>query len=112
MTRWQTKSKSHVGAFVLFLVGIALTLALYGIKIKAQAAQKQVKQLERQVAKVQSEIELISAEIAHLEDPARLAEMSKDSLGLEPIVAENTISLEAISQDLALREAVEGEDTP
>jgi len=106
---------SHIRAarrmtgFLLFLIGVALTVGLYYVKTRAQTARKQVVSLERQIAQEEAGLRVLQAEIAYLENPERLKSLSEAHLGLQPVAVKNVIQVKDIVSEFPLREmSVEG----
>ena len=101
---------SHIRAarrmtgFLLFLIGVALTVGLYYVKTRAQTARKQVVKLERQIAQEEASLRVLQAEIAYLENPERLKSLSETHLGLQPIVVKDVIQVKDIVSEFPLRE--------
>ena len=89
--------------FLLFVLGVGLTVGLYYVKTRAQTALGEVRALERQIAQEEALITELRAEIAFLERPERLAQLSETRLGLAPIEPERLVPASAIF-DIPLRE--------
>lgn len=89
--------------FVLFLVGVFLTVCLYFVKTRAQTAKSEAVRLERLVNAERAAVKILQAELAHLESPARLSQLAETELGLVPITIERVKSLEDVVQDFPLR---------
>lgn len=83
-----------LGVLVLVLIGFALIAGLYVIKTRTQTAYKEVRRLEKLLAAEHGAITVLDAEIAHLESPARLAELSETYLELRPTEAEQMMTLD------------------
>lgn len=89
----------RVGWFVLMMVGVGLVVVLFSIKTRALEAKAHMRQLEQTLQQERAEVRMISAEIAHLENPERLRKLSKEYLGLHPVKAKQTLSLtQAVAQ--------------
>ncbi len=97
-------STRYALVFILFLIGVLLTLALYYVKTKAQSAQTQAQRLSYQIEQQQDAIDVLSAEIAHLENPDRLQELAETELGLKPLSVDQFLHEDDIAQEIALRE--------
>jgi len=101
---------SHIRAarrmtgFLLFLIGVALTVGLYYVKTRAQTARKQAVKIERQVAQEEASIRVLQAEIAYLENPERLKLLSETHLGLKPVAVKDVLELKDIVSEFPLRE--------
>ena len=96
-------STRYVLVFVLFLVGILLTVALYYVKTRAQSAQSEAQRLKYQIAQEREAITVLQAEIAHLENPERIRELAERELGLTSVEVEQFLSVENIDRDLPRR---------
>ena len=92
----------RVTGFLLFLLGVGLTVALFYVQTRAQTASREVRTLERRIAVEQAAIGVLSAEIAYLQSPARLSTVAP-TLGLAPTAPENVVSASALL-DIPLRE--------
>ncbi len=97
-------STRYALVFILFLIGVLLTVALYFVKTKAQSAQTQAQRLGYQIDQEQDAIDVLRAEIAHLESPARLQALSIEELGLEPLAVNQFLSVSDIDADIAMRD--------
>lgn len=105
-----TRGSRHAVAFVLFLMGIGLTVALYYVKTKAQSAKAQSARLERQVKSEKDAINVLRAEIAHLENPVRMDELARVELGLKPVDTDQVISVSKIEDKFPLKSDGELDD--
>lgn len=74
--------------FLLFLIGVALTVTLYFVKTHAQSAKRDVRDLSRAIAAEETAIRVLRAELAYLESPTRLSELNQAHLNLTPILPE------------------------
>lgn len=97
-------ARRMTGIFML-IIGVALIIALYYVKIRSQTANQEVRRLERLVVEEENAIRVLQAEIAFLENPDRLRNLSNIYLSLEPISAKNIISIDEIVNEFPLREA-------
>jgi len=97
-------ARRMTGIFML-IIGVVLIIALYYVKTRSQTANQEVLRLERLVLKEESAIKVLQAEIAFLENPDRLRGLSDIYLNLQPISAENMISIDDILNEFTLREA-------
>jgi cell division protein FtsL len=82
-------------ALALLLV---LAFAVYGFKTFAGRESADINDVQRQIAQEQKRVRLLRAEIAHLEDPTRLARLSTQYLGLKPVAAKREATLEALPE--------------
>jgi len=97
-------ASKRLTGFVLFLIGVALTISLFYIKTRAQTAKHTVADLERSIEKEQAAIAVLEAELAYRQSPERIAELAEAHLGQVAIKTETTISAESIITDIPLRE--------
>jgi len=97
----------RAGIIILILIGFALVAALYVTKTKAQSVQKDMERLESQLEQEQSTIRVLEAEIAHLQNPARLSELAQTHLELGPTKASQMITLD----EMVVRIPVKAEET-
>lgn len=75
-----------------FGFAVVLGLAVYLTKTGAGDEGQEIARLERKIGKEQQTIRLLSAEVAYLEQPDRLARLSA-ALGLEPLRGERDIDV-------------------
>lgn len=100
---------SHIRAarrmtgFILFLIGVSLTVGLYYVKTRSQTARKQSAALERQISQEEANLRVLQAEIAYLESPQRLKALSQEHLGLESIKVKNVIVAGDLIEEFPLR---------
>ncbi len=106
---------SHIRAarrmtgFILFLIGVSLTVGLYYVKTRAQTARKHAVNLERKIDREEATLRVLRAEIAYLENPERLKELSAQQLGLAPIGVSGVIQVKDVVTRFPLRESRTGE---
>lgn len=109
---------SHIRAarrmtgFLLFLIGVALTVGLYYVKTRAQTARKYAVKIERQIAQEEASLRVLRAEIAYLENPERLKVLSETHLGLQPIAVKDVFELKDIAVQFPLRDDLQGNGVP
>lgn len=100
----QRRGAQTITAFILFLVGIGLTIGLYYVKTRAQTAKQEVARMERLIAAEKVALNVLKAEIAHLESPARVSALAEGELGLVPVRTEQVIDVKEIAQRFPLGE--------
>jgi hypothetical protein len=83
--------RSHIFGFV-GLVGFAL--ALYWAKAEAQTAREQVVSLQKDVDTERRAVRTLEAEVAWMERPDRLEATARQKMGLVPMAADKTASLD------------------
>jgi len=91
------------GMLMLVLIGFALVAALYVIQTRTKSAGKEVRRLEQALDNEQSAIAVLNAEIAHLESPERLAQLSAQYLNLRPTQPEQILTLDDVVVRVPLR---------
>ena len=74
----------RITGFILLLVGVSLMIALYYVKTRAQTARQSANTLHYEIALQEAAIGVLRAEIAYLEDPARLQALASEHLELAP----------------------------
>ncbi len=104
------RAARRMTAFILFVIGVSLTVGLYYVKTRAQSAKKEVRRLERLISQEEASLQVLKAEIAYLENPQRLMELSEQHLGLKPIANDNVISISDIAVRFPLRDSDAGVD--
>jgi len=97
----------RLGWFLLMMIGVGLIVVLYSIKTRALQAKAQVKQLEYTLAREKAEVQMLGAEIAHLENPERLRTLGSTHLDLHPVDAERVLDLEQAAKQIPKRLASE-----
>ena len=87
----------------MFALGalIVLVLSVYLAKTIAGGERSEIASVERQIADEHSRIRLLQAEVAHLERPDRLEELSVSYLHLAPIQAARETTPQGLQQALA-----------
>lgn len=79
------RAAQRVSWFLLFLIGVALTVTLYFVKTHSQSAKRDVSELTQAIASEEASIRVLRAELAFLESPARLSELNEALLELKSI---------------------------
>jgi cell division protein FtsL len=72
---------------VLVLAVIGLSIGLYHIKYRAEAAETRAHKIEREIAQEQESIRVLRAEWSYLNQPERLQELARRYTKLEPLQA-------------------------
>lgn len=101
------RAARRMTAFILFVIGVALTVGLYYVKTRAQSAKRETVRLERLIAQEEASLRVLKAEIAYLENPDRLKSLSETHLGLAPIDVKTVTRVEDIAVHFPLRDEAE-----
>jgi len=83
---------------ILVIIGVVLMTLLYYVKISAQSAKSEMRRLEVQIEKEERALNVLRAELAFLENPARLQELAREHLGLEATEVDRIITSKDVSQ--------------
>jgi len=81
---------------IAVMVIIVTALASYAFKTSAGAEDADANTIEAQIQDEQKRIRLLNAELAHLDDPARIETLSTQYLGLAPIAPKQEIALASL----------------
>ena len=76
----------------------ALVLGVYLAKTIAGRERTEIARVERQIAAERGRIRLLEAEVSHLEQPARIGQLSQAYLGLAPTTAANEATPDALDE--------------
>lgn len=86
---------------------IVLILGVYLAKTIAGRERTEIAQVERQIEIEKTRIRLLEAEVAHLEQPARIEALASTYLQMQPIDAERETTPEALTRVAGQAEAVQ-----
>jgi len=100
-----SRAAQRVSWFLLFLIGVALTVTLYFVKTHSQSAKRDVRDLTQAIAEEEAAIRVLRAELAYLKSPARISELNGVHLGLKSILPEQERSAKDIEVLFPLVEA-------
>lgn len=78
---------------LLIVAALAMAFALYKVKYDALASVREIRQLERQVARDREAIIILKAEWSHLNQPGRLEALARKHLGLDLLQAEQVVRM-------------------
>jgi len=76
----------------------SLILSVYLAKTMAGRERAQIASVDRQIAEEKARIRLLQAEVAHLEQPARIEHLSEAYLGMEPAPIRHEVSVDALTE--------------
>jgi cell division protein FtsL len=91
---------------------IVLILGVYLAKTMAGRERAEIASAERQIADEKARIRLLQAEVAHLEEPARLEHLSQAYLGLAPVSIKHDVTPEGLNDALRAQTAPEPVGAP
>ncbi|WP_017930983.1 cell division protein FtsL [Robiginitomaculum antarcticum] len=97
----------RIGFALLILIGFGLVAALYITKTEAKSVGKDMERLQSDLQAEIYAIRVLEAEIAYLQNPARLSDLSRTYLELRPTKADQMITLD----DLVVRVPVKAQVT-
>ena len=83
---------------VAFGVLVAMVLAVYLAKTMAGSERAQIASIERQINAEKVRIRLLQAEVAYLEQPARIEALSTTHLGMVPIQAKHETTIDKLGE--------------
>ena len=92
----------------MILIGIGLLGVLYSFKTMAQSARKDVRHLEVRIENEERNIQLLKADIAYLERPDRLVELSQMTVDAEPLGYKSADMLMQVKSIPLREDVVEG----
>jgi len=76
---------------------VLLILGVYLAKTMAGRERAEIATVERQIGEEKARIRLLQAEVAHLEEPARLERLSEAYLGMAPVSIKREVGAESLS---------------
>ena len=76
----------------------AVILGVYLAKTIAGRERAEIASVERQIDAEKARIRLLQAEVAHLEQPARIEALSSAHLGMVPVQARNEATLDNLGE--------------
>jgi len=86
---------------------VALILGVYLAKTMAGRERAEIAAMDRDIGEEQQRIRLLQAEVAHLEEPARLERLSGAYLGMGPTPIKHEVSADGLA-DIVRSEMVTG----
>ena len=82
---------------LLWLALIALaSLGTFQLKYRVQAQEQELTKLDRQIQRDRDAIQVLHAEWAHLNDPARLSDLARRHLDLAPVAGVQITTFDAL----------------
>jgi len=80
------------------VVLLLLAFGVYAFKTLAGAQSADTLNVERQIADEQRRVRLLDAEVAHLEEPARIERLSSQFLGMKPVDVQHETTEDTLPQ--------------
>ena len=77
---------------------MAIILGVYLAKTVAGHERAEIASVEKQIVAEQARIRLLQAEVAHLEQPARIESLSTAHLGMAPLQAKHETTIDKLSE--------------
>jgi cell division protein FtsL len=90
---------------------VVLVLGVYLAKTMAGRERAEIASTERQIDEEKARIRLLQAEVAHLEEPARLERLATSYLGMGPVPIKHDVTPEGL-YDIARSSAHDAVVTP
>jgi hypothetical protein len=81
---------------VAFALLVMLVLGVYLAKTMAGRERAEIATAERSIGEEKARIRLLQAEVAHLEEPARLERLSQSYLGIGPVPIKHDLTPEGL----------------
>lgn len=101
--RSTVEKTSRLGWIVAMVVFVGLLVTLYSVKAKTLSAKARVHALEQTLVHEKQIMQMLAAEIAHLESPERLSVLAGEQLGLKPTPAARTLTLSEAATTMTRR---------
>jgi hypothetical protein len=84
------------GTLLWFALIAAAIFGVYHMKYRVQAEEEELTRLDLQIARDRDTIQVLRAEWAHLNEPARLTELAQRHLALSPLAGLQIVSFKAL----------------
>jgi cell division protein FtsL len=79
---------------------VAIILGVYLAKTVAGRERAEIARMDRQIGEEKTRIRLLQAEVAHLEEPARLERLAADYLGMAPVSIKRDVNADGLADIL------------
>ena len=80
------------------VICLALALTVYAFKTSAGAQRTDIADVEQQIRDETKAVQLLRAQVAHLEAPDRLERLARDYAGQAPVSAKQEVTPQALPQ--------------
>lgn len=84
------------GALVWMILAITAGIGLFLLKYEVRAMEEQLVQIRQQTLDNLEAVHVLKAEWSHLNQPTRLEDLGRRLLSLEPVVAQQSVSITEI----------------
>ncbi len=98
----------RIGTIVWFVILALLGVGLFQVKYAVQAKERELRKVNRQIAADRDAMRVLEAEWSYLNDPVRLADLTRRHTDLTPVMASQIATFES----LLPRPAATPEDVP
>jgi hypothetical protein len=86
----------RIGTIVWFVVLALLGIGLFQVKYAVQAKERELKRVNRQIAADREAMRVLEAEWSYLNDPVRLADLTRRHTDLAPVMASQIATFESL----------------
>ena len=86
----------RIGTIVWFVVLALLGVGLFQVKYAVQSKERELKKVNRQIAADREAMRVLEAEWSYLNDPVRLADLTRRHTDLAPVMASQIATFEAL----------------
>ncbi|WP_374384053.1 hypothetical protein [Dongia sp.] len=86
----------RIGTIVWFVVLALLGVGLFQVKYAVQAKERELKKVNRQIAADREAMRVLEAEWSYLNDPVRLADLTRRHTDLTPVMASQIATFDAL----------------
>jgi len=98
----------RIGTVIWFVVLALLGVGLFQVKYAVQAKERELRKVNRQIAADHDAMRVLEAEWSYLNDPVRLADLTRRHTDLTPVMASQIVTVDG----LAPRPEVTPEEAP
>lgn len=88
---------------VLIVLMVAISVAVFLVKYRVQALEGQLRQLNAEIVRDREAIEVLHAEWAHLNNPARLRRLAERYLEMAPVAPGHVNPVASIDHVIGLK---------
>lgn len=96
MKSWMSLLRQTTLLFVVLAVGLALVL--FSVKYEVQDLEVELSDVQRNIAREQRALHVLTAEWSHLNEPARLRRLAERHLDLAPVTPRQIASFASLAE--------------